>query len=80
MENKMENKIERKSKGTTLVLCLLLGWMGAHRFYTGHTGMGIICLFTGGCCGVIPLIDFITILTGSYKDSRGFSLAGGEFV
>ena len=36
------------SKGVALVLCILLGWLGAHKFYEGKTGMGIIYLLTVG--------------------------------
>jgi len=27
---------------TTLLLCLFTGTIGGHRFYTGHTGIGVI--------------------------------------
>ena len=59
---------------TTLLLCIFLGWLGVHRFYTGHIAIGVIQLLTGGGCGIWWLIDFIMILTDSYKDSNGFPL------
>ncbi len=37
---------------TTLLLCLFVGIFGVHRFYTGHTVIGSIQLFTFGGCGV----------------------------
>src|SRR6266576_38511 len=59
---------------TTLLLCIFLGWLGIHRFYTGHTVIGIIQLLTAGGCGIWALIDFIMILTDSYRDSNGLPL------
>lgn len=42
-----------------LCLCLLLGWLGAHKFYAGKMGMGILYLFTFGLCGIGWIVDTI---------------------
>jgi len=56
---------------TTLLLCWFLGIFGIHRFYTGHTVIGVIQLLTLGGCGIWTLIDFIIIIAGNYKDAKG---------
>ena len=54
-----------------LLLCFFLGGFGVHRFYTGHTTIGIVQLLTLGGCGIWTLIDFILIIIGNFKDSDG---------
>jgi TM2 domain-containing membrane protein YozV len=56
---------------TTLLLCWFLGVFGIHRFYTGHTTIGILQLITLGGCGIWTIIDFILIVTGNFKDAQG---------
>ena len=63
---------DRDNKGLiTILLCWFLGIVGAHRFYTGHTTIGIIQLLTLGGCGIWVLIDFIMLLLGNFKDADG---------
>jgi len=64
-----------KSKMVTLLLCIFLGVLGAHRFYTGKTGSGLLYLFTCGLAGVGVIIDLIMILTGGFRDRWGVPLA-----
>lgn len=65
----------QKSKMTTLVLCFFLGYLGVHRFYTGHIKSGVVQLLTGGGLGVWAIWDFIQILRGKYVDGDGRLLA-----
>lgn len=64
-----------KKKGVALLLCLFLGGIGAHRFYVGKTGTGLLYLFTGGLSGVGAVVDFIAILFGSFRDKDGNKLS-----
>lgn len=60
-----------KSKTTALILAVLVGGLGVDRFYLGYTGMGLLKLFTGGCFGVLWLIDIINIATGKLRPADG---------
>ena len=56
-----------QEKTIALILLLLLGALGAHKFYLGQTGKGILYLFTGGLCGIGLIIDLIKLLTDTYQ-------------
>lgn len=51
-----------RDKWVALLLCLFLGGVGAHKFYEGRIGMGILYLLTGGLVGIGWIIDIIAIL------------------
>lgn len=52
-----------KNKWVAFFLCLFLGCFGAHKFYEGKVGMGILYLLTFGLYGIGIIIDLIVILT-----------------
>ncbi len=60
-----------KSWTVTLILAILLGGLGVDRFYTGHIGLGVLKLITGGGCGIWWLIDIIFIAMGKRTDKDG---------
>lgn len=51
-----------RNKWTAFFLCLFLGYIGAHKFYEGKTGMGILYLFTFGLFGIGWMVDCIILL------------------
>ena len=60
-----------RSRSVTLILGMMLGMFGAHRFYTGKVGTGLLMLCTMGGLGVWYLIDNITIASGQFRDAQG---------
>lgn len=51
-----------KNKWVAFALCFFLGGIGAHRFYEGRIGSGILYLFTCGLFGIGWLCDLIALL------------------
>ncbi len=60
-----------RSRLVALLLCWFFGIFGAHRFYVGKIGTGIVQLITLGGLGIWTLIDFILIIVGRFKDKAG---------
>ena len=58
-----------KNRTVVLVLCILLGWMGVHRFYVGRVGSGIAYLFTFGVFFIGWIVDIFMILGGNFADN-----------
>ncbi|MDQ6421339.1 TM2 domain-containing protein [Paenibacillus sp. LHD-117] len=63
-----------KSFVVALILSILVGSLGIHRFYVGKIGTGILQLVTLGGLGVWALVDIILIAVGSFKDKQGLVL------
>jgi TM2 domain-containing membrane protein YozV len=53
------------------LLCFFLGVFGAHRFYVGKIGTGLLQLFTLGGLGIWMLVDLIMLVSGEFKDKEG---------
>lgn len=52
---------KRCDRATALLLCILLGWCGAHKFYEGKPVLGILYLCTFGLFVVGWFVDIIII-------------------
>jgi TM2 domain-containing membrane protein YozV len=64
-----------KSKNTALLLSILLGELGADRFYLGYTGLGILKLLTLGGLGIWWIIDIYLIAVNKLPTASGQELA-----
>lgn len=69
-----ETPLPRKSQKVALLLSVFLGMFGAHRFYTGKIGTGILWFFTVGLFGVGVVMDIIAICKGTFRDKHGNEL------
>lgn len=58
----MVSALDLKEPTTLLIISLFLGYLGVDRFMIGDTGMGVLKLLTGGCCGILTIIDWFTIM------------------
>jgi TM2 domain-containing membrane protein YozV len=79
------SETQGKSFVTALLLCIFLGGLGVHRFYTGHikTGVGMLVLgllsvptfgITGFAVFVWAVIDIVNICTGKFVAADGSAL------
>lgn len=63
---------QRKNPTTAVVLALLLGWLGGHKFYLGQTGLGIVYLLFSwsGIPLIVSFIEAFTITKTVFKMNR----------
>jgi TM2 domain-containing membrane protein YozV len=67
----MSPENSEKSRLVALLLCFFLGVFGAHRFYVGKIGTGILMILTIGGLGIWAMIDLIMVLLGVFRDKEG---------
>ena len=66
--------VSKKNKITALILCVLFGLFGVHRFYVGKIGTGLLYLCTGGLFLIGYIVDIILIIKGKFTDKFGLEL------
>lgn len=60
-----------KKKSTALLLCVFLGMFGAHYFYVGRIGRGIVCILTMNWFMFGWFVDIFRIISGKFCDNTG---------
>lgn len=73
MANYVTNTSDKK-RTTALLLCIFLGYIGAHQFYVGNIGKGLLYLFTCGLFSIGWAIDLAKIILGKFRDNVGAPL------
>ena len=66
-----EPTISSRKRLLALILCVVFGVFGAHRFYVGKTATAILQLVTLGGLVIWFLIDALIILFGEFTDRDG---------
>lgn len=66
--------VSEKKRWVAFALSLFGGFFGAHQFYVGNFGKGVLYLFTAGLLGFGWIIDTISIGFGRFKDRYGLPL------
>lgn len=69
-----KEKTSSKNRIVALLLCVFLGIFGAHKFYLGKFGVGLVYIFTYGLFGIGWLIDLVTLIAGNPLDKKGLRL------
>ena len=58
-----------------VILCVLFGYFGTHRFYVGKVGTGMLQMLTLGGLGFWMLYDAIMLVLGKFTDSENAVLS-----
>ena len=68
-----EERFSEKSRLILLLLCIFLGVFGAHRFYAGKYGTGVLMFFSFFLLiGVLWwVIDLANVVGGTFRDTQG---------
>lgn len=74
------NMSKPKSQSTELILCILLGWAGGHKFYNRKCGLGILYLLTCGLFTVGWIGDAIKLVLMKFSKNPDESPRGVKKV
>ena len=67
-------RASERSRSVALVLGILGGVFGLHRFYVGRTQSGIIMALTFGGLGMWWLYDMVMLVSGEFRDDDDLPL------
>ena len=67
-------RVSERSRSVALVLGLMGGVFGLHRFYVGRTQSGVVMVITLGGLGIWWLYDMVTLVAGEFRDADDLPL------
>lgn len=68
-------RASERSRGVALVLGVLGGVFGFHRFYAGRPQSGALMALTVGGVGMWWLYDLVMLVAGEFRDSEGYRIS-----
>lgn len=71
VDSSEKEDVSNKKWSVVLILCILLGLIGFHRFYVGKGGTAILMLLTLGGFGIWTLVDLVIISLSEFTDEDG---------
>jgi hypothetical protein len=71
IDSSKKEDVSNKKWSVVLILCILLGLIGFHRFYVGKGGTAILMLLTLGGFGIWTLVDLVIISLSEFTDEDG---------
>jgi len=71
IDSSKKEDVSNKKWSVVLILCILLGLIGFHRFYVGKGGTAILMLLTLGGFGIWTLVDLVIIFLSEFTDEDG---------
>ncbi len=74
MNEKLE-QAQQRGRLVAFILCLFLGFIGAHRFYLNRPFSAVIFFLTLGGLGIFWIFDLLFILCGLMRDGAGRPLS-----
>ena len=74
MSAEPKRPLSRRKILPALLLCLVFGLFGTHRFYVGKVGTGILQMLTLGGLGFWVIFDAILLVLGRFVDVEGAQL------
>ncbi len=67
-------EVSERSRSVALVLGVIGGVFGLHRFYVGRAQSGVAMVLTFGGLGIWWLYDMVTLVAGEFRDAEDLPL------